>query len=416
MTPLLAGVYSPEVETRMRNLYKSMNEKDCRRYAAAEADKLGYAGIAYVAWVVDCDPDTIRHGRRELDQLDNEDPVGDRIRRPGAGRPITEEKHPEVMQELQRTLKHRTAGDPMEEGTLWTDLSPRQLAEQVADETGTKVSEGIVRRMLRSMKVGLRQIAKVLPGGESPDRDTQFLHMGTLIDTYLDAGLPVLSMDTKKKEFLGTLYRNGRVYTNQPFKAFDHDFPSWADGVIIPHGLYDVGQNEGWLPPVTYGKRGLSRDTSEFACDSLRLWLEHDAWRLYPGFREMLLICDGGGSNGSRTHIFKQDLLKLVNEFGVDIRVAHFPPYCSKYNPIERRLFCHVTRACQGVLFDSLQTVTSLMSKTSTQTGLQVTVRVLEKIYDTGRKVSTAFKRNMQIEFDDLLPRYNYTLSPQLPI
>ncbi|MBI1314672.1 ISAzo13 family transposase [bacterium] len=393
----------------MRNLYRSLNEKERRRYAAAEADKLGHGGVAYVARVVGCDPDTIRHGRRELDQLGDEDPVGDRIRRPGAGRPVTEVKHPEVVEELQRSLEHRTAGDPMREGVLWTDLSPRQLAGQIADETGTQVSQRIVQRMLRNLKVGLRQMAKVLPGGESPDRDTQFLHMGTLINQYLADGLPVISMDTKKKEFLGTLYRQGRVYTSQAFQVFDHDFPSWSSGVVIPHGLYDVGRNEGWLHP------GLSRDTSEFACDSLRLWLEHDAWRLSPDFRELLLICDGGGSNGCRTHIFKQDLQELVDEFGIEIRVAHFPAYCSKYNPIERRLFSHVTRACQGVLFDSLQTVKSLMSRTSTRTGLQVTVRVLEKIYETGRKASEAFKNNMPIDFDNILPRYNYTLSPQMP-
>ena len=406
MASRITELYPPEVETRMRNLFQSMNEKDRRRYAAIEADKIGHGGIAYVARVVGCDPDTIAHGRRELDQLGDEDPVKSRIRRPGAGRPITEEKHPEIARQLQQTLEHRTAGDPMNENALWTDLSPRQLSDQIADETGTQVSEGIVRRVLRTMGVGLRKIAKVLPGGESPDRDTQFFHLGTWIDTYLNAGLPVISMDTKKKEFLGNLYRNGRVYTNQSFRAFDHDFPTWADGVIIPHGLYDLGRNQGWL------HLGLSRDTSEFACDSLRLWLENDAWRLYPNFREMLLLCDGGGSNGCRTHIFKQDLQDVVDEYGLTIRVGHYPAYCSKYNPIERRLFSHVTRTCQGVLFDSLQTVVSLMSKTSTRTGLAVTVRVLEKLYETGRKASEAFKANMPVKFDDILPRYNYILSP----
>jgi hypothetical protein len=197
------------------------------------------------------------------------------------------------------------------------------------------------------------------------------------------------------------------VYCNQPRRAYDHDFPSWASGVIIPHGLYDVGRNEGWL------HLGLSRDTSEFACDSLRLWLE-DAWQLYPSMEEMLVLCDGGGSNGCRTHIFKQDLQKLVNEMGLCIRVAHYPAYCSKYNPIERRLFSHVTRACQGVLFDSLSTVVRLMSKTATQTGLSVTVRVLEKLYETGRKASDIFKANMPVDFDDILPRYNYRLVPEM--
>ena len=158
---------------------------------------------------------------------------------------------------------------------------------------------------------------------------------------------------------------------------------------------------------------GLSRDTSQFACDSLRLYLEQDGLRLYPAARELLLLCDGGGSNGSRTHIFKQDLQRMVNALGLPIRVAHYPAYCSKFNPIERRLFCHVTRACRGVLFDTLAMVRSLMEKTSTRTGLAVTVRVIEQIYETGRKAAEEFKRNMPILFDDLLPKWNYRVVPQ---
>lgn len=409
MTPLLSEVYPQDVESRMRNVFNNLSEKDRRRYAAVEADRLGHGGIAYVSRLFGCSRDAISHGLKELDQLADEHSVGKRIRRPGAGRPVTEQKHPEFTEQLHEKLKHRTAGDPMDDEALWTDRSPRELANEIAEETGTKVTEGIVRRMLKGLGCGLRKIAKVLPGGESPDRDTQFCHIGTLIDESLNAGLPVLSMDTKKKEFLGNLYRDGRVYSNQSFKAFDHDFPSWASGVIVPHGLYDVGRNEGWL------HLGLSRDTSEFACDSLRLWLQ-DAWSLYPSMDEFLLVCDGGGSNGSRTYIFKQDLQNLVNEMGIAIRVAHYPPYCSKYNPIERRLFSQVTRACQGVLFDSLSRVVGLMSRTATRTGLSVTVRVLKKIYETGRKASESFKANMPIEFDEILPRLNYRLTPQIQV
>jgi len=410
MTPLLVGVYPEVVETRMRNLFKSMSEKDRRRYAAAEVDKLGHGGCAYISRLFGCSGEAIERGRKELDLLAEGDPVGDRIRRPGAGRPRTEEKYPQVQSTLEEKLKHRTAGDPMFDNALWTDLSPRDLAEQIAEQTQTRVSEGVVRRMLKAVGCGLRKIAKVLPGKESPNRDGQFCHIGSLIDSYLNAGLPVISMDTKKKEFLGRLYRDGRVYTNQAFQAFDHDFPNWADGVIIPHGLYDLARNEGHL------HLGLSRDTSEFACDSVRLWLSEAAWSQYPGMREFLLICDGGGSNGSRTYIFKQDLQELADEYGICIRVAHYPPYCSKYNPIERRLFNHVTRACQGVLFDTLSTVISLMSKTATRTGLRVTVRVLEGLYETGRKASESFKANMPIDFDDFLPQYNYSVAPQMPV
>jgi len=295
----------------------------------------------------------------------------------------------------------------MREEVTWTDLTPCDIASHLYQEFDTQIAPQIVRRILGDLNFGLRKIAKVLPGKESPDRDRQFLRIAELKEEFLAAGNPVISMDTKKKEFLGGLYRAGRVYTQQAIKAFDHDFPSWAEGVIIPHGFYDVGRNEGYL------HLGLSRDTSQFACDSFRLYLEQDGLRLYPAARELLLLCDGGGSNGCRTHIFKQDLQRIVNALGLPIRVAHYPAYCSKFNPIERRLFCHVTRACQGVLFDTLATVRSLMEKTSTRTGLAVTVRVIDQIYETGRKAAEEFKRNMPILFDDLLPKWNYRVVPQ---
>ena len=406
MTVELKEVYHADVQQKMRNVYCSLSEKDRRRYAAAEAIKLGYGGVASIAELFECSRESIDHGMRELDQLPD-DPVGERIRRPGAGRKKVEEKQPEVVRNVQAIIKERTAGDPMREDVTWTDLSPREIANQMDVEFDIAITPPIVRRVLGLLDYRLRKISKVLPGKESPDRDQQFLRIAELKEEFLGLGQPVISMDTKKKEFLGNLYRNGRVYTTEAIKAFDHDFPSWASGVIIPHGFFDIARNEGYL------HLGLSRDTSEFACDSLRLYWEQDGARLYPDARELLLLCDGGGSNGSRTHIFKQDLQQMVNELGVSVRVAHYPAYCSKYNPIERRLFSHVTRACQGILFDTLATVRSLMEKTSTKTGLSATVRVIEKIYETGRKASEAFKKNMPIVFDDILPKWNYRVVPQ---
>lgn len=405
MTPV-SEVYQPDVEQKMRKVFDSLSEKDQRRYAAAEAIKIGHGGTAYVARLFDCSPEKVEHGMRDLEQLP-QDAAGQRVRRAGAGRPKIEEQQPQLVEQVRHVVRHRTAGDPMRDDVTWTDLTPRQISRYLAEEEQTDVPPAIVRRILDTLGYGLRKIAKVLPGKESPDRDRQFCRIAELKEDFLAAGRPVLSIDTKKKEFLGGLYRPGRVYTRQPIKAFDHDFPSWAEGVVIPHGLYDLARNEGWL------HLGLSRDTSQFACDSLRMYFEQDGLRLYPQAKEWLLLCDGGGSNGCRTHIFKQDLQQLVNDLGVAIRVAHYPAYCSKYNPIERRLFCHVTRACQGVLFDALATVQSLMEKTSTRQGLNVTVRVIETLYETGRKASKAFKQHMPIEFDDLLPKWNYRVLPQ---
>jgi hypothetical protein len=405
MTPV-TGVYHPDVEVKMRRMFDSLSEKDQRRYAAAEAIKIGHGGTAYVARLFACSPEKVEHGMRDLDQLP-EDPAGRRIRRAGAGRPRAEQKQPQLVEQVQHTVRERTAGDPMREDVTWTDLTPQQISTQLAEKEQTSVHPAIVRRILDRLGYRLRKIAKVLPGKTSPDRDRQFRRIAELKDEFLGAGQPVLSIDTKKKEFLGGLYRAGRVYCRQPIKAFDHDFPSWAEGVIVPHGLYDLSRNEGWL------HLGLSRDTSQFACDSLRLYFEQDGLRMYPEAKEWLLLCDGGGSNGCRAHIFKEDLQHLVNDLGITIRVAHYPAYCSKFNPIERRLFCHVTRACQGVLFDALATVKSLMNKTSTRTGLNVTVRVIEALYETGRKASEAFKTNMPIQFDNILPKWNYRVLPQ---
>jgi Rhodopirellula transposase DDE domain len=206
-----------------------------------------------------------------------------------------------------------------------------------------------VRRLLETLGLARRQMAKVLAGGDSPHRDAQFRHLAHLIQEFLEAGNPVLSIDTKKKEFLGTLYRHGKVYCQQALKAFDHDFPSLASGVIMPHGIDDLARNQGWIHV------GLSRDTTAFACESLRLFWHSDGRRLYPNASAILLLCDGGGSNSCHKHLFKEDLQDVVNDLAVPIRVAHYPAYCSKFNPIERRLFRHVTRACQGVLLDSLR-------------------------------------------------------------
>ena len=303
-------------------------------------------------------------------------------------------------------LAVRTAGDPDEEDVVWTDLSPRQIASTVT-ELGTPVSPAVVRDWLEDQRLRLHKIEKVLEGGTSPDRDAQFQRIAALKAEYLDAGNPVFSVDTKAKERLGQLYRKGRVRTQQAFEAFDHDFPSWATGVVIPHGIYDLARNRGHL------NLGLSHETSAFACDSFRWYWNRIGQRCYPAATSILWLCDCGGSNSATQYLFKQDLQKLANDIGIEIRVAHYPSYCSKFNPIERRFFPHVGRACQGILFDTLETVVRLMRKTSTTTGLQATVNVIRRVYETGRKVAHNFKETMTILFDDVLPKWNYRAVPQ---
>ena len=303
-------------------------------------------------------------------------------------------------------LEVRTAGDPDDEDSVWTDLSPRQIAEMAAD-LGTPVSPTVVRNWLDELGVTQRKIAKTLAGGQSPFRNTQFERIYELQIEYFEADNPVFSIDTKAKEHLGQLYRAGRVRTQQPFQAYDHDFPSWAEGVIIPHGIYDLTRNRGHI------NIGLSHDTSQFACDSFRRYWNCFGGHDYPDATSILWLCDCGGSNSAMQYLFKQDLQRLVNDLGIEIRVAHYPSYCSKYNPIERRFFCHVGRACQGKLFDTLDNVVRWMRQTATTTGLTATVSVIHDVYHTGRKVAQDFKRTMAITFDDLLPKWNYTAVPQ---
>jgi hypothetical protein len=210
----------------------------------------------------------------------------------------------------------------------------------------------------------------------------------------------------RKKELIGNFYRPGTLYTQATIETWDHDFPSLAQGVVIPHGIYDLQRNHGYVT------LGTSHDTSEFACDSLRQWWQTDGQALYTEADALLLLCDGGGSNSARTYLFKADLEKLVQEIGLEIRVAHYPPYTSKYNPIEHRLFPHLTRACQGVIFTSIDLVKDLMAKTTMKTGLEVTVSSLDKVYATGRKVTATFKEQMRVIFDDKLPQWNYRVLP----
>jgi len=303
-------------------------------------------------------------------------------------------------------LRDHTAGDPMREEVKWTDLTRREISGRLA-ERGTPAGKRAVKRLLKKHGYVRRKARKSRAmGRRHPDRNAQFENIARLKRGYLEAGDPVISMDTKKKELLGNFYRDGRLYTREVIGTFDHDFPSAADGVVIPHGLYDVGRNLGHV------NLGTSHDTSQFACDSIERWWERHGRRQYPHAKRLLLLCDGGGSNSASRYVFKEELQELADRLGLEVRVAHYPPYCSKYNPIEHRLFPHVTRACQGVVFHTVQIVKALVEKTKTSKGLAVTADVIDKAYETGCKCAKGFKQNMRIVFDDLLPKWNYRAVP----
>ena len=305
-------------------------------------------------------------------------------------------------------LREHTAGDPMRVGVKWTDLTRREISQRLA-ELGTPAGKRVVKQLLKKYGYVKRKARKVRAmGPRHPDRNAQFQNIGRLKQEYLEAGQPVLSIDTKKKELLGNFYRDGKLYTQEPIKVFDHDFPSAASGAVFPHGLYDVGLNRAHI------NLGTSHETSQFACDSIERWWQQQGRPQYPHATKILLLCDGGGSNSASRYVFKEELEKLADRLGLEIRVAHYPPYCSKYNPIEHRLFPHVTRACQGVVFHTVQIVKGLMEKTKTSTGLRVTVDIIDKAYEIGRKCAKRFKKNMKIVFDSFLPKWNYRAIPAI--
>lgn len=398
--------YRPEIERVMKKYYATLSEKDQRRYAAVEALKLGQGGQVYIARILGCNERTVHNGLVELAELPEAPEYDAAIRKLGGGRKRYDETHPEIDAQFLNVLKEHTAGDPMDEKVIWTDLTPSEIAKKLEQDHQVKVSKSVVNKLLKKHNYRRRKAQKKKTMKSVAHRNEQFTNIKALVAEFRANGSPIISFDTKKKENLGNFYRAGHLYTKEELQAYDHDFSSFAEGVIIPHGIYDLQHNLGYI------HIGISKDTSQFACDCLRSWWLDHGRGLYPNATVILALCDGGGSNGSHHYIFKEDLQQLADELGIQIRIAHYPPYCSKYNPIEHRLFPHVTRACQGVLFTSVNLVKKLIEKTTTRKGLRVFVKIIETLYQTGRKVADNFKQTMRIVLDDFLPAWNYRAIP----
>jgi hypothetical protein len=404
--------YPRDIERTMRAFYRSLREHDRRRYAAIEATKLGHGGVEYIAKILEVDTNTIRRGARDLDELPGEVGDGERVREPGGGRKRRIDHDPKIDQDFRKTLVDHTAGSPDEQTLIWTDLTRTTIVDLMQD-CGSYVSVHIVDQLLDRHGFHQRKALRMEPMGHHPDRNAQFETIARLKAEYLGSADPVLSMDLKSREGLGNFFRQGRLLTQRTARVFDHDFTELAQGVVLPHGIYDITLNKGYV------HLGQSNDTSEFACDCLRDWWARFGRARYAGAKSLLLLCDGGGSNPADTercqaNLFRADLQQLVNDMGIEIRVAHYPPYASKYNPIEHRLFPHLTRVCQGVILRSIDLVAELMRKAKTRTGLTVDVTVLDKTYQLGRKVSEAMKESIHLVRDALLPRWNYRISPSV--
>ena len=294
----------------------------------------------------------------------------------------------------------------MRAGVLWTYLSLRELSRRLA-ASGTPAGRRTIRRLLRQLGLGRRTARKKKTMGHHPDRNAQFENIARLRREYLDAGDPVISIDTKKKELPGNFHRPGTTFTERTVETNDHDFDRAGQGKLIPHGIYDLANGRAHINLNT------SHNTGELCCDSTALWWEKHGRHAYPHSVRLLILCDGGGSNSATQYLFKQDLQHLATRLGLEIRMAHYPPYCSKHNPIEHRVFAHITRACQGVIFHTVDIAQQFIERTKTSTGLRVTVDILKKTYATGRQYAKDFKQTMKIIFDNHLPKWNYRALPE---
>jgi hypothetical protein len=304
-------------------------------------------------------------------------------------------------------LESRTAGLPQDMNVKWTHLSCAQIVEKLRDH-GLKISRYHVGQMLRLRGYKKRKLIKMNALSETANRNEQFEKIMHYRNRFTDMDFPVLSIDTKKIEMIGNFYRAGSCYSQGMRRVNDHDFASFSQGQIIPHGIYDVNTNTGYIT------LGTSKDTSEFVCDNLlRIRTQYLQYR-YPHAHTIMILCDGGGSNACSHYIVKQDLCKLANLLNLKILMIHYPPYCSKYNPIEHRCFSQITRTWQGVPFYNIQFVKEITDKASTATGLTVYSHINTKEYRIKRTVDNNFKTNLnnQITFDDKIPKWNYLICP----
>lgn len=396
--------YNQTVEQQMKFVHEQLSEKDRRLYAAVETQKLPRGGQSYISELLGCARKTIRRG---IEELRNPEllPEKGHIRHKGGGRQRILDTHPELEGQFVNVLQDYTAGDPMNVDIRWTNLTPLQIVKYVEQE-GTETSIYIVKQLLQVHKYVKRKAQKQLGTGECAERDDQFKNISRFKALYKSLGYPIISIDTKKKEYLGNLYRDGHLYTIEVIKVFDHDYSNLATGTVIPYTIYDIIQNK------AYVYIGTTKDTAEFVCDCIQHWWTCYGITIYPNAPSILALADSGGSNSYRHYTFKQELQDLVDKLGVEIRMAHYPSYCSKWNPVEHRVFPHMTRAMQGVVFTSHELVKDLIETTSTKTGLQVVAHIVARCYETGKKVADDFKNTMRILFDENLGKWNYRAVP----
>ncbi len=383
-----------------------LNERQRRALLAAEAQAWGRGGISLVARTAGVSATTVRKGLAEIAQ--DAEPSG-RARRPGGGRKPLTYTDPELLAALKRLVDPATRGDRTSP-LRWTSKSTRTLADELGEQ-GHRIGYRSVAKLLRQMGYRLQAARKTKEGKQHPDRDAQFGYLADQARDHLDAGDPVISVDTKKKEKVGEFANGGREYQpkGQPEQAGVHDFPSLAEGKAIPYGVCDVAEDSGWVSV------GVDHDTAAFAVAAIRRWWQQMGRDRYPHSRRLLISADGGGSNSSRSRTWKVELGKLAAETGLEITVGHLPPGTSKWNKIEHRLFAHISMNWRGRPLVSHEVVVETIAATTTRQGLTVHAELDRGDYPTGVKVSDSDLAAVPKRAHEFHPEWNYTLLPEAP-
>ena len=395
-----------QVRKRYTLAREGLNERGRRQVAAAEALTIGWGGVRLVAEATGVARATITLGLKELRGQIAPAPQG-KSRRRGGGRKALVAQDPTVLAELERLVEPTTRGDP-ESPLRWTCKSTRRLADDLAAR-GHRVSPEWVRQRLRELHYSLQGNRKTKEGGDHPDRDAQFAHINTTASAYLAAGDPVLSVDAKKKELVGDFKNSGRAWrpAGQPEEVRVYDFPIKELGRVTPYGVYDLAANAGWVSV------GLDHDTAAFAVATLRRWWAERGQQRYPHAQRLLITADGGGSNGSRTRLWKWELQQWADASGLTLTVCHFPPGTSKWNKIEHRLFAFISQNWRAQPLLSYAIILSLIASTTTSTGLTVESYLDSAAYPTGVTVTDAEMARLRIERDPFHGEWNYTIRPR---
>lgn len=382
-----------------------LNERQRRLWAGAEAQVLGWGGIGQVSRATGLSRGVVAAGRRELGQPGRGRP-GDRVRRPGGGRKRLTVRDPTLKADLERLIEPTTRGEP-ESPLRWTCKSTRELTAALRDR-GHRVSHTVVAELLHRLDYSLQADRKSREGERVPDRDAQFSHLNAEVIRYQAQGQPVISVDAKKRELIGPFKNPGREWhpKGRAPAVNVYDFPSLSEGKALPYGVYDLTSNTGWV------NVGTDHDTAVFAVASIRQWWETMGHATYPAATRLLITADGGGSNGSRNHLWKWELQRWADASGLTIQVCHFPPGTSKWNTIEHRLFSAITQNWRGQPLVSYETVVQLIGATHTRTGLTVQAGLDQHTYPTGIKIGDDQMAQIQLQKDRFHGEWNYTISP----